>query len=47
MTPASMNSANVGPFWVKEFNPFDPGLFGPRAISGVQVERNTSDDSNK
>ena len=27
MTPVPMDSANVGPtFWVKEFNPFDPGL---------------------
>ncbi|EGI68984.1 hypothetical protein G5I_02289 [Acromyrmex echinatior] len=27
MTPVPLNSANVGPtFWVKELNPFDPGL---------------------
>ncbi|EGI57568.1 hypothetical protein G5I_14385 [Acromyrmex echinatior] len=27
MTPVPMDSANVGPiFWVKELNPFDPGL---------------------
>ena len=27
MIPVSRDSANVGPtFWVKELNPFDPGL---------------------
>ncbi|EGI68254.1 hypothetical protein G5I_03085 [Acromyrmex echinatior] len=49
MTPVALESANVGPtFWVKELNPFDPGLdlVRPQVVEGNECERTgTSDPS--
>ena len=46
MTPVPLDSANVGPtFWVKELNPFDPGLDLVRSQYSREV--NARGDVNK
>jgi len=41
MTPVPMNSVNISPtFWVKELNPFDPGLdfVRPQVLERTEYE---------